>query len=167
MAVDELTPNPSPAGSHRRKFTIEELGVVKTTVCFVCEISALQKRKPRKFWYRGLSNYCYKLIPSIGREQEYAGKIKRLDHDDEINLLHRFRRRAYPHIGRAVSPLEALFLARHHKLPTRLLDWTANPLSALYFACVANLKKPAKIWAMHCLPDRKDIDPFEVDRLKG
>jgi FRG domain len=88
-----------------------------------------------------------------------------LKHKDEVQLLHRFRRRAYPHLGRAVTSGEALFLARHHKLPTRLLDWTANALCALYFACVEkdNLAKPAKVWAMHRPPDGgNDIDPFKL-----
>jgi hypothetical protein len=66
-----------------------------------------------------------------------------------------------------VTPGEALFLARHHKLPTRLLDWTANALCALYFACVGNPTRPAKVWAMH-RPQvgGNDIDPFEFAAQK-
>ncbi len=148
------------------RFTIEARGVVETTANFASAISSLHEIKPnRKFWYRGLSDCNYGLIPSVGRVQKYAGKRKTLSPDDEIDLLHRFRRRVYPHLGRVVSAGEALFLARHYKLPTRLLDWTANALCALYFACVANPEKPAKVWAMH-RPQRgeNDIDPFEVDR---
>ncbi len=149
------------------RITIEARGIIEKTADFVSAISDLHKEKRnRKFWYRGLSRCDYALTPSVGRPHTYAGKTKALTEVDEIGLLHRFRRRVSPHLGRAVSAGEALFLARHYKLPTRLLDWTANALCALYFACVAHLDKDAKVWVMHrpLPPGEGDIDPFEVGR---
>jgi hypothetical protein len=143
------------------KFTIEPRGEIKTTACFVRAISTLRQddKRQRKFWYLGLSDCKHSLLPTIRRPQKYAGKEKMLTLGDEIQLLHRFRRRVYPHLGRQVTPGEALFLARHHKLSTRLLDWTANALSALYFACARHLDKNAKVWVMH-RPAPSDIDPL-------
>jgi hypothetical protein len=120
----------------------------------------------RKLLYRGLADAAYKLLPTIGRPGEYALKTKDYDRTDEINLLHRFRRRAYPQLDRVIPAGEAIFLARHHRLPTRLLDWTANALYALYFACCENWDRDGLVWALLPRPDREThyIDPFKLTK---
>jgi hypothetical protein len=82
--------------------------------------------------YRGVPNADYQLMPSLGRLQHYDEDL--LD-DYETRTLEDFKRRALPYVNRVpTNEWEWLFLAQHHGLPTRLLDWSSNPLVALYFA---------------------------------
>jgi hypothetical protein len=151
--------------------TIKNRGCIFSVQQFVDEIGTLTQchdSPNQKFMYRGHANRCFFLKPSVGRVWKYAGKALRPDAIDEQNLLHRFRRRSYPHIGHSITAGEALFMARHHHLPTRLLDWSANPLFALYFTCFEHLGHDGKVWAILRLKDEThDIDSFKLARLKS
>jgi hypothetical protein len=109
--------------------------------------------KHLKLWYRGLDSPDYSLVPTIGRPGEYGGRKWSYTFEDEWELLHRFRRRTYLEFGRLLSAGEALLVARHHGLPTRLLDWTANALVGLYFACLGRPETGAVVWAFK----RRDV----------
>jgi hypothetical protein len=77
-------------------------------------------------WYRGQSNFDWKLSPGLMRLSEAPS---------EGTLLTRFKQSAGMLIN--ASPKDEfdwLFLMQHYGVPTRLLDWTESPLAALYFA---------------------------------
>lgn len=154
-------------------FEIQERSTIASLESFVSEVFKLRKEHhERKFWYRGLQKAAYKLRPTVGRELTYSGKRLTLDGAGEINLLHRFRRRAYPLVGRSMTAGEAIFLARHHSLPTRLLDWTANALYALYFACVKDGCRDAeaedgKVWALLPKEAAEPMDAFDLAKKES
>jgi len=88
------------------------------------------------FYLRGQSDIGWGITPTIGREHWFAGhRVHGFDADTERDLLHQFRRHSYPHRQRVLDEWESLFPARHHGLPVRLVDWTTNPLVALFWAC--------------------------------
>jgi len=103
-------------------------------------------------YFRGHADIDWELKPSIARlgERYWAGHHVPVRDPlfQEKNLCHRFRRRTYEERGRVLTEWEILFLARHHGLPVRLLDWTTNPLVALYFACehYKKAKNDGVIW---------------------
>jgi hypothetical protein len=97
------------------------------------------RRGPRwrlPIWYRGSTNSEHELVPSLGRG---PFGIK-----NERALINMFKQNAVQFVEyRPQSQWEWLFLARHHAVPTRLLDWTESPLIGLYFAThsIGNGKK--------------------------
>lgn len=86
--------------------------------------------------YRGLGDVAFELKAG-------AGRVSRYSEANERTILEIFDRRASEYIDtQRASSWDLLALAQHHGLPTRLLDWTTNPLVAAFFAVSA---EPGKV----------------------
>jgi hypothetical protein len=134
-------------------------------------VELVSEQRPGRWLYRGQSDACWDVRCAIDREIHIArrGSLPRVEY--EQHLLNEFKRRAVPFLTHAPrSEWEWLGLAQHHGLPTRLLDWSTNPLVALFFAVWSNdgSRDASIVRYLHNGPAMdvgEQSDPFEIDRI--
>ena len=96
-------------------------------------IESRQSRASQSLWYRGCGSATHTLLPSLYRHTK--PKTPEAFADLEKQLMTRFRQRSIPYHNRPLADdWDLLFFMQHYGVPTRLLDWTENPLIALHFS---------------------------------
>jgi hypothetical protein len=112
-------------------------------------------------WFRGVGNATHGLLPSIFRHP--TKKTIEEIHSLEREITETFQQRSPPFVNQSFrDEWDTMFFMQHYGMPTRLLDWSESPFSALYFALTSGergkdgaSKQDAAIWM---------LDPVEWNR---
>ena len=106
-------------------FNIESVTKFLTDINQVLSRSGVHQKGEESF-FRGQASFGWKLLPSIYQETKWI-------ENEDLMIKEMIRR--FPEFLNDDKRIEVLTKLQHYGLPTRLLDLTENPLTALFFAC--------------------------------
>jgi len=82
----------------------------------------------------------------------------------EIDMLHRFEINASYNLDHVSSVFDFIATMRHYELPTRMIDWTRNPYTAVLFAIFNNNKNEELSNQQNvCVSSQKKNDESQTD----
>ncbi len=97
-----------------------------------------------QYVFRGHQHANYNLATSLAR---LGGDFANMEH----HIIRNFKKYAHSDVVERDSEWHWLSVAKHHGLPTRLIDWSYSPFVAMHFATenIDNFGIDGAIWCVH------------------
>lgn len=111
--------------------------------------------------YRGQKNAEWELLPSIHRKRKESNNLSLKNH--EMKLYENIRKQNLAEFQKQDQFINEIIKMQHYGIPTPLLDWTTNPLIALFFATASG--NDGKIFIVD-LTKQKVVNFDETDYKK-
>jgi hypothetical protein len=145
------------------KFNVQEIKIDNFTEFH----EVIDQYDARRVIYRGVKSVDFPLMPKIGRVVPPDSIESREKNEQEILRL--FKERAFQYLDfTPQTDWDWLAVGQQYGLPTRLLDWTDNPLVAGFFAVDEDSETDSVIYAYRndsYISTEKYSDPFKYKKI--
>lgn len=132
----------------------EEIKYISELSDFIKEIS--QDNDGKTNLYRGQKNAEWVIEASLFR--------RKYTKDKEADIYNKIRKYNFEELKKRDCYLDDLIDMQHYGAPTRLIDWSYNPLMSLYFAVAYDSSVDGKLF-MYKL-DKSDLISFDKEEYK-
>lgn len=129
---------------YHAKLQVDNIAAIESAV------DESRERFGHTVWWRGQGDIEWNLVPSAHRDDQTKEENWFLSHFIQGFLA---RTNASNDTGQTG---DVMMLAQHHRLPTRLFDWSASALVALFFAVEEDNGREGVLWA---------LSPFDLNEV--
>lgn len=149
-------------GDYLRENDIKDIRNVNS---FLDVVNELNERYKNKLYFRGHARSSWQLESGLSRSYNNIRKKVNIRMWDYEKYLLNESIRQRPNVFQDAQDINLLPLMQHYGLPTRLLDFTENPLIALYFACSSSQRSDGRVYFVLSEESESTYDRIVIDQI--